>query len=195
MSASAKLRSMNVAVQKSMTHQEFFIWAQAQEGRYEFDGVRPVAMNGGSNNHGLISGNVYFQLRLGLEGSRCQPMPTEGGGIATTGNRIRYPEAVVTCSEISGLEHLVSEPVVVFEVLSPTSKTRDQITKLDEYHGVPTIRRYVILDQTRIAITVYWRMGDEPWNRLKLVEGDVLDLPEIDLQIPLAKIYAGIRFS
>lgn len=186
---------MNIAIHEPMTRQEFFIWAEAQEGRYEFDGIYPVAMNGGTITYGLISGNIYFQLRLGLEGSSCWPMAPEGGGIATIGDKVRYPEAVVSCSAASGADYLVPDPVVVFEVLSPTSKTRDRITKLDEYRKVPSIKRYVILEQVRIAVIVYWRKHDEAWNKRKLAEDDLLDLPEIGLQIPLAKLYADTQFG
>ena len=195
MSASAKLPHMNIALRKPMTREEFFLWADAQDGRYEFDGFQPVAMNGGTNNHGIIAGNVYFQLRLGLEGSSCTPMAPEGGGIATIGNIVRYPETAVSCSEIPGKANLFPNPVIVFEVLSTSSEKRDRVTKLIEYHAVPTIKRYVVLEQIKPVAYVYWRIDEEPWSEITLSNEDVLDLPEIGMQIAMAKIYEGISFT
>jgi hypothetical protein len=43
---------MNIALRRPMTQEEFLAWAEAQEERYEFDGFQPVAMTGGTNNHG-----------------------------------------------------------------------------------------------------------------------------------------------
>ena len=195
MSGSAKLSRMNVALRKPMTREEFFIWAEAQEGRYEFDGFRPVAMNGGTNSHGIISGNIYFRLRLGLAGSPCTPMAPEGGGIATIGTAIRYPEAAVSCSEIPANERLFPNPVVIFEVLSPSSRKRDIETKAIEYHCVPTIKRYVVLEQLKPVAYVHWRLEDEPWNEITLTSTDVLDLPEIGMKISMAEIYEGLSFT
>ncbi len=195
MSASARLPLMNVALRKPMTQDEFFTWAEGQEGRYEFDGFQPVAMNGGTNNHGIISGNIYFQLRLGLAGSPCTPMAPEGGGVATVGNIVRYPEAAVSCSEVPGRGHLFPNPVIVFEVISDSSEKKDRVTKVDEYHKVPTIKRYIVLEQIKPVAYVHWRINDEPWNELTLCGEDLLDLPEIGMKIPMAKIYEGIRFT
>ncbi len=59
---------MNVALRKPMTREEFFHWAEAQEGRYEFDGFQPVAMTGGTNSHGLIVANLIIGLRTSAQG-------------------------------------------------------------------------------------------------------------------------------
>ena len=95
---------MNVALRKPMTHEQFFRWAEAQDGHYEFDGERPVAMTGGTNNHSLVVVNIISELRNRLRGKPCRPLSAEGGGVATTGSKIRYPDATVTCSPVRGAQ-------------------------------------------------------------------------------------------
>lgn len=56
------LPHMNFALRMPMTQEEFFDWAEAQEGRYEFDGFQPVALVGESGNHARIIRNINFQL-------------------------------------------------------------------------------------------------------------------------------------
>ncbi len=186
---------MNLALRKPMTRDEFLRWAEAQDGRYEFDGAQPVAMVGGTNGHGVIASNLNGQLYLRLRGKSCRPMGAEGGGIATTGGKIRYPDALVTCTKVDRRDRLTPDPVIVFEVVSPHSEREDRVLKPAEYHAVSSIRRFVILEQDCIRLTVYWRDSTEPWSTLTLAEGDRLALPEIGIEIPVNDLYEGIAFD
>ena len=109
--------------------------------------------------------------------------------------KIRYPEAVVTCTKFGGRDRLIPNPVVVFEVLSDSTRNTDRFTKLREYHAVPSIRRYVLIEQEEIGITVHVRRADEPWTTTTLVEGSTLSLPEIGIELPLADLYDGVTFD
>src|SRR5580704_9328088 len=102
-----------------MTRDHFFDWAEAQDARYEFDGFEPVAMTGGNINHNSIAFNIHRTLHGRLKGSGCKPLGLDAG-VATIGDTVRYPDAVVTCSPVQGDSRLVPDPVVVFEVISPT---------------------------------------------------------------------------
>ena len=187
---------MNIALRTvpagPMTREEFFAWGEAQDGKFWFDGTRPVAMTGGTNKHGQIARNILFNLQLRLRGGPCTVMYSDGGGVATIGNRVRYPEATVTCSQVPGRERLIPSPVIVFEVVSASSVRMDQVVKLREYHAVPSIKRYVLVEQDGMALTVHARQGGEPWVTSPLVEGEVLDLPEIGIEVSVAALYEGV---
>src|SRR5580698_4320299 len=142
----------------TMTRDQFFDWASAQGGRYEFDGFQPVAMTGGNLNHNQIALNMHVALRGHLGGTGCRPLGLDAG-VATVGNTARYPDGVVTCSPANGLSRLVPNPVVVFEVISPTSGHMDRIVKLREYAEVDSIRRDVIVESSSIGLTVHERLA------------------------------------
>ena len=108
---------MNVALRKPMSRDEFFTWAERQEERYEFDGLQPVAMTGGSLRHSRLIRNINRQLGNRLAGQPCEPLGSDAG-VATIGETVRYPDAVVTCSKINDRDLLVPNPVIVFEVVS-----------------------------------------------------------------------------
>ncbi len=186
---------MNVALRKPMSREEFFQWAEAQEGRYEFDGFQPVAMTGGTNNHGLIVANLIIGLGTRLRGKACRVLPAESGGVATIGENTRYPDATVTCSPVQGHDRLIPCPVVVFEVVSETNARTDRFTKMREYHEVPSIKRYVLVEQTSPVAVSYTREGNEPWAAIPLSIDDVLAMPEIGVEIPVSDIFDGISFS
>ncbi len=143
---------MNAAPRRpSMTRDEFLDWVQAQEGRYEFDGFQPVAIPGSTADHSQICQNIWFALRTRLRGSGCIVLGA-GAGLATVGDAVRYPDALVTCAKPPGSALLVPGVVVVFEVLSPTSGHADRIDKLREYRAVLSIRRYVIVEHLTPAL-------------------------------------------
>lgn len=107
---------------------------------------------------------------------------------------IRYPDGMVVCSPVDRKATVVHDPVVVFEVLSPSTATNDRIVKAREYQATPSIRRYVMLEQDSVGATVYARAGDV-WAHDILVADFILALPEIGVELPLAELYQGIAFD
>ena len=186
---------MSAALRKPMTREQFFRWAEVQEGRHEFDGEQPVAMTGGTNNHGRICRNTIVQLALQLRGRPCEAMPAESGGIATIGDTVRYPDVTVTCSPLRGTDRLVPDPIVVFEVVSEGDARTDRVHKMREYHAVASIRRYVLVEQASPVLVCYTRQGEEPWMATSLTIGDTLDLPEVGVKLPVADLFEGVDFG
>ncbi len=178
-----------------MTREEFFDWAERQDQRHEFDGSQPVAMVGGTANHSQICQNIWFALRSRLKGTGCEPLGPDVG-IATIGDAVRYPNALVTCAKFPGTARLVPGAVVVFEVLSPTSGRVDRIDKLREYRAVASIRRYVILECSSAALTVFERADEQAdWTARALVAGDILRMPEIGIGVPVAAFYEDVDLA
>jgi Uma2 family endonuclease len=187
--------AMSMALRQSWTRERFFAWAEAQEGRYEFDGFQPVAMVGGTMNHSQISLNIQAALRQRLRGTRCRPLGQDAG-VATIGHAVRYPDAVVSCSKIDGLSRLLPEPVVIFEVLSESTGRTDRITKVREYAAIPSLRRYVIVEAVNPGLLVLERKdGVEHWTARPLTAEDTLVMPEIGIEIPVAEFYEDVAFS
>ena len=175
-----------------MTLAEFLAWEERQELRWEFDGVRPVAVTGGTLGHDRITFNLRKALDMRLAGTPCQPFGPMLKIIAT--GSVRYPDGAVTCSPTPLSATIVENPVAVFEVVSETSARTDRIEKLREYQATGSIQRYVILEQTSIAATVFARVGDL-WTASALTENDTLAMPEIGLELPLAECYVGLELS
>jgi len=175
-----------------MTRAFFLDWAEAQNERYEFDGFEPVAMVGGTVNHGLICHNLWAALRARLRVGPCRPLGPDSA-LATVGDAVRYPDALVSGAKVEGTARLVPGVVMVFEVLSPTSGRADRIDKVREYHAVPTIRRYVILEHETAALTVLQREQPlDPWKATALTAEDILHMPEIGIEIPVAEFYHDV---
>ena len=183
---------MNVALRKPMSLEAFLEWERQQELRYEFDGIRPVAMTGGTIAHSVIATNLVRALEDRLRGKPCRAF--RGDLKILVAGRVRYPDAMVTCSPVANDADIVPEPVVVFEVISASTASIDRIAKNEEYRQTPSIQHYVMLEQLSQAATVFSRAGDD-WAGHVLTGDAIVAFPEIGIVLPLAEAYAGITID
>jgi Uma2 family endonuclease len=189
----ATVAAMNLTVRKPMSLAEFLEWEERQDLRYEFDGVEPSAMTGGSLRHAAIQRNLAMAIGNRLRGKPCQFFGSDLK-IQAAESSSRYPDGIVLCSDLEPSLKIVRNPVVIFEVLSPSTAAKDRIVKAREYQATPSVKRYVMLEQARIGATVHVRAQDG-WSVLVLKDDDILAMPEIGLEIPLAEFYEGLAFE
>lgn len=182
---------MSNALQRPVSVEAFLDWERRQELRYEFDGLRAVAMTGGTVEHSVIGTNLVRALEDRLRGKPCRAV--RGDLKVLVAGRVRYPDATVTCSPVPRGSDVIPEPVVVFEIVSRGTAVTDRVAKNSEYRATPCIQRYVMPEQTRMAATVFERAGDDWVGRL--VTGETtLPMPELGIDLPLAALYAGVEF-
>ncbi len=101
---------------------------------------------------------------------------------------VRYPDGTVRCGNLDGANVGVSDAVVVFEVLSRSTAGVDRLVKNREYQAAPSVQRYVMLEQDRIAATVFARTGSG-WSGQPLGAGDV---PDVGIRVALDGLYLGV---
>ena len=181
---------MSDAFHRPMTVEAFLDWEECQPARYEFDGIHTYAMTGGSADHSRVQRNLITELTSRLKGKPCEAFGSELKILAA--GSVRYPGAFVVCSPIQGKATFVTDPVVVFEIISPSTSGVDRIIKNQEYRDTPSIQRYVILEQDRQAAMVFSRdHGDWAGH---VIAGDLnLEMPEIGIAVPLSDLYAGVE--
>ena len=127
-----------------------------------------------------------------LRGKPCQAY-TSNLKIFAAGS-IRYPDAFVVCSPVARGTVVVTDPVVVFEVLSPSTASTDIGVKNEDYRDTPSIQRYVMLAQDSQHATMFERVGGD-WIGHIVSGSTILTMPEIGIEIPLAALYEGVSFG
>jgi Uma2 family endonuclease len=183
---------MNIALHTSMTLEQFLAWEERQELRYEFDGFQPVAMNGENIEHAAIQINLIAALGNRREG---KPWLVMGSRLKIkVAGRIRYADAFVVRTPVPRGTYIIRDPVVVFEILSPSTSHTDLVLKNAEYQATPSIKHYVILEQTHAGAQVFSRRGAD-WIAETVKDDEVLRLPEIGIEIPLPEIYANVALE
>lgn len=180
---------MNVALRIPTSVDEFLAWEERQELRYEFDGVRAIAMVGGAAAHAQITLNIALALRTRLR-SECRVYVSDLKLRLAYG--IRYPDVMVVCSPVANDATFVTDPVVVIEVLSDSTSRTDRLVKSQEYRDVPSLAHYLIVEQSGIGAMMF----DRPdWRGQPLTGADTpIALPEIGADLRLGEFYAGIEF-
>lgn len=185
---------MNVLRRPTMTIEQFLDWEERQEAKYEFNGFEPVLMAGGTEEQAEIQSNILGALNPRLRGKPCRVIGSDLK-IRVMG-RIRYPDAFVVCSPRERGRTVVTDPVIVFEIISESTQHTDLVEKNEEYRETPSIQRYVILEQTHIGGITFVRAEDGRWTSSTLNGPEaIVDLPEIGINLPLAEFYAGMNLT
>jgi Uma2 family endonuclease len=191
---------MNIAIREPWTINRFLAWEDKQEGRHEFDGSRIVEMTGSSRAHQRIISNLIRLLEDTLDPNLFDAVPEMRVEVE---GKIRYLDVAVVAGRIPDNVRTLRDAVVLFEVLSDDTAGTDRLEKRAEYAGLPGIRRYVLLEQGRMAATIL-SLGERGWIETELTQGDAgasgvgggtLELPEIGIALPLNAIYRGVRLN
>ena len=174
--------------------EEFMLWAEQREDRYELvDGV-PQMMAGAKRRHDRIVMNLVWMLRTQLTGRTCEPFGADTAVVTPNGN-VRLPDAGVDCGEADNDERTARDPVLVVEVLSPSTRDVDQRSKLEEYKALPTMQYILLVDPERASATLWSRGAGGVWSDETISGmGATVSLPALDLALPFADLYARVTF-
>ena len=150
---------MSEVPQSSMSVDEFLAWAEGQPGRYELVNGRVFAMTPERLRHAETKFAVQAALARAIAsaGLSCFMVP-DGLTVRIDRTNAFEPDALVYCGERrSGDTVDVPDPVIVVEVLSPSTRSHDTVGKLAGYFTLPSLRHYLIVDSERRMIVHHQR--------------------------------------
>ena len=182
---------MDTVLERQWTTDSFLAWEDRQEGKYEFDGRKVIPMTGGTVAHQVIVFNLLVVLGRVLADLPFRALHEMRHRI---GSRVRYPDVVVCARSLDQTTRTLTDAMAVFEVLSDDTATKDRVDKLIDYAEVPSLRCYILLEQTAMAATLFQREPGGVWIASAHTQGDLL-LPGLDISLPLADLYQGLTFS
>ena len=176
-----------------LSREEFRRWAEAQPGRYELLDGEPVAMSPERIQHVRVKARVWAALdrAIAAAGADCEAL-SDGVTIEIDDNTDYEPDAVVNCGPPASPDAIAAaNPVIVVEVLSPTTEAIDTSAKLVGYFRVASIQHYLIVSANRRQIIHHQRDGEHIASRIANIGTITLDPPGITIDI--ADIYPGAR--
>jgi Uma2 family endonuclease len=176
---------MDTVLDRPWTTETFLAWEDQQEGKYEFDGRSVVPMTGGTVAHQIIVFNLLLSLGRLLADRPIQPLHEMRLRIGT---RIRYPDVVVVAEPVEQTTRTLADALAIFEVLSDDTAVTDRVAKLIDYAAVPSLRCYILLEQTTMAATMFQREPGNAWIASAHTGGELV-LPGIEVTLPLADLY------
>jgi Uma2 family endonuclease len=170
-----------------MTADAFIAWAMEQpQGRWELDAGEIVAMAPERSGHALVKAEAWRALSDGVRraGLRCQAYP-DGMAVVVDASTVYEPDASVRCGEPLRPEAVrFSDPVIVVEVVSPSSRSLDATRKLVGYFSLPSVRHYLLIDLHSRAVIHHGRDAEDDIRTRILREGALrLEPPGLSLEI------------
>jgi Uma2 family endonuclease len=168
---------------------EYFKKYEGKEGNYELvDGV-VVKMQAERNRHVLAKGEAYIAFRSAVTKSKlpCQVF-MDGVSVQTGKHSVRGPDLAVQCGSRADLDSLkIDEPLILVEVISPSSEFRDVHSKLYEYFSIPSVEHYIIVDQAK-RLVFHNRRESEGRIQTQFLHKGILDLSPPGLKIKVADL-------
>ena len=176
---------------RKYTADEYFALEAESQARHEFFEGEVFAMSGGTTRHNLLIGNCYAALRASLRGKPCRAFFEHVQLAVEQGRYYNYPDLMVTCAPMDlQAERTVTSPIVVIEVLSKSTETRDRSWKFNQYKQLPSLKHYLLVSQATCLVEWYRREDSGVWSFTALAEfTDELFLPELDLTLHLHDVY------
>jgi Uma2 family endonuclease len=176
--------------QKLMTAEEFAVWAEAQPGKHWelFEGVPELqhSQNWGHARHIL---QIYKLLDHAISEAGLALYTGTQGLVVKAGPRTAFePDIIVFEGPMADRDIIAPDPLIVFEVLSPSTARKDLSVKLAGYFNVPSIEHYVIVDWEEREIIHHRREGAGLARPVILREG-VLSMAPPGIAIPLTDIF------
>ena len=162
--------------------------------RHEFIDGQVFAVANDSKRHNRICGNLYRSLSSRLVGSNCDVF-MESVKVRPNEITFYYPDIVVTCDTKDDDEYVVHYPLLIVEVISPTSERTDRYEKLQIYRQIPSLREYVIVWQEEMLVEIHRRNEGQAWTveRFSHTEAEI-NFDSIDFALKLSEIYQAIQF-
>src|SRR5437868_3118373 len=146
---------MNVQLPLQMDQQAFLAWVQGREERYELDRGRVIMMTGGSRAHWQICLNIAKMLDARLDPVRFAVLPEFGIDLGP--QSIRFPDVVVDVAGETPTDLKATAPVLIVEVLSPSSERIDLGDKAAEYLRIPSLLAYLVVAQDEMKAWLWVR--------------------------------------
>jgi Uma2 family endonuclease len=129
------------------------------ECRHEYLGGLVFPKADSSAEHNVIAGNIAAMFHAALRGKPCRAYVIDMKvKIETAGRAIfYYPDVMISCGPLGEPRYFKTDPVVIFQVLSPETESIDRREKLFAYTALSSLQAYVLVEQERIGVTVFGR--------------------------------------
>ena len=182
---------MGVALHK-MSLAEYMAWESEQIERNEFYRGETYLVVGARRGHSRIIANLVRHLGNHLDGTPCQVF-SEGMKVQIADDTVVYPDVFVSCDKRYRFdEQVITEPILVVEVLSPGTQSYDRSKKFAFYRRLASLREYGLIDPDTRRVEVFRPAEDGNWKLFDMSDRDALVLESIDCAVLLSEVFKGM---
>ena len=179
------------SLQAALSAENYLELEESSEERHEFLGGYLYAMAGGSQKHSRIVGNIFATLWQKAVDKNCR-IHQEGMKLRVEASAFYYPDVMVVCGKEEPDPYFETEPCILVEVLSPSTKHIDVREKMLEYKRLPNLQTYLIVDPDSLFVRHLWRDAEGDWQQQDVTGSGDLDMPCLGTSLKLSQIYRGV---
>jgi Uma2 family endonuclease len=189
---------MTRTLRKLYTFAEYLVLEENATEKHEFYKGEIFVRSGGTSPHNIIAVNIVSLLHSALRPHPCLVYSSDMRVRIESVDYATYGDAMVICGEVQYYKNrtdVVTNPLLILEVLSPSTRKFDQTTKFELYRYLPSFEHYLIVDSDRSYVEYHQKIG-EKWSTTyyrDLIQTVHLQLPHADLELPLARIYEKVE--
>ncbi len=184
-------------VRRKWTVDEYLAYEQETGIKHEYIDGEIYAMTGGTGRHGLIASNMGGALYQRLRDNPCRAYSSDVK-IHISNTKFVYPGVSVVCGEAQFADDeqsRLTNPVMIVEVLSPSTADYDRGQKFDFYKSVTSVQHYLLLEQNTLLARLYTRR-DKGWFLQEFTDSDdELPLNALEITVPLRDVYLDVVFE
>jgi Uma2 family endonuclease len=181
------------------TPEEYLALEEAAESKSEYRDGEIVPMTGGTTNHNRIILSFCIYLGLALRGTSYEVFTGDVRLWIPRSRTYTYPDVMVIQGEPvyhENRQDTITNPVLIVEVLSKSTKNYDRGDKFEFYRSIPEFREYITIDQYRFKVEHFAKTSEGKWVLTEYDSADsVLALSSLDFQITLRDIYERVNFE
>ncbi len=189
----AILRAMVFSVRQRFTFEDYLLLEETSRAKHEFLDGHVWAMAGGTPEHGAVAANLIVLLGNQLRDRPCRVFTSDVRVRVKATGLGTYPDVSVVCGQLrtdpdDRKGNTIVNPIVVVEVLSPSSEDYDRGEKLAHYKKIEALREIVLVayDERRIEI---WRREGERWVPHLVRGDDIARIESLGCELPLGEVY------
>ena len=175
----------------TMSVKEYLACEQRSSVRHEYVNGYVYAFAGGTSRHNRISLNIAAHFLQLAQNKPCR-VYQEGMKLRTEDSVFYYPDVMAVCNKPEPDPFFETEPCVLVEVLSPSTKNTDLREKLTAYKSLPSVQTYLIVEAERLAVRRFWVDETRRWHQEDLTGDGDIPLPCLDGALSLPQIYRGV---
>ena len=162
--------------------------------KYEYHDGEVFAMAGADLKHNAISGNAIAELNRALRKEECNVFTSDQKVRIDAVNRFLYPDVSVTCGSVERSEKdtkAIINPILLIEVLSDSTESYDRGDKFALYSKLPSLQEYVLVQQHRPAVQIYYRATNTDLWQITWIEGlaETIRLQSVEAELSVQELY------
>ena len=174
--------------------EEYLALEEVSEVRHEFYRGEIFAKSGGIGFHNIVKQNCVISLRLALRGKGCRVCDENVRLAVLEGELYTYPDVMVTRHpDDSPDKPTMHHPLLLIEVLSPSTESHDRVWKFNRYTRLPSLQHYLLVSASTWLVEWYRREPSGVWSYSPLADvNDSVALPELNIVLAPADIYTEL---